>query len=281
MKYFIDTITSAAYWKYVLLSRTGIQSALAVFGSIYLIIGALDFFNLYTKDKYSSWAFPAITALSVLISVTTRRPISSTTIRLPNIDSCVEVRIGDIFDSEGAVMISANTEFESDVAGGKIAPTSLQGQFTGRYFTGNQSELINTIHEQFGDRSPPFPMGTTFPVTTHGKTFYFTAMSQLNDKGNASSSPDDLQLALNGLWDYVRSKGELQKLAVPLLGTGRGRVILTRRKIITLIVESFYEQSKIGPITDHLIISIRPEDASKFKVNLYDVKDHLRHTLYG
>lgn len=281
MKYFFDTITSVAYWKYVLFSRLGLQSSLAVFGSIYLLVGAFDFFNIYTKDQYSGWVFPVFIMTSILISVSTRRPIVSTLLDMPNLDSRIEVRIGDIFDVDGAVMISSNVEFESDVAGGKIASTSLQGQFTGRYFTGNQNDLVEAIKNQFGTLEPPFPMGTTIPVTTHGKTFYFTAMSTFNETGNAYTTPEDLKSALDGLWDYVRNTGELQELAVPLIGTGRGRVALTRRKIITMIAESFAEASKLGPITDHLVIVIRPEDASKFKVNLYDVKDHLYRTLFG
>jgi len=281
VRYFIDTVTSFAYWRYVLFSRLGLQSALAIFGALYLFIGALDFFSIYTKDKYSIWAFPLVIGISIFVSILTRRPITSISVSLPNQDSCVEVKIGDIFDEEGAVMISTNTLFESDVAGGKIAPTSLQGQFTGRYFTGNQNELISSINSQFGGRKPPFKMGTTFPVTTHGKTFYFTAMAKLNESGNAYTTQSDLKEALIGLWEHVKNTGELQRLTVPLIGTGRGRVSLTRRKIIRLIVESFVEASKNGPITDHLIVIIRPEDARKFKVNLYDIKDHLNHILFG
>lgn len=281
MKYFIDSITSIAYWKYVLFSRQGIHSALAIFGALYLFVQALDFFKIYNEDEYSSWAFLFILAISIFISIITRRPTSSISVNLPNLDSCVEVRIGNIFEAEGAVMISTNTNFESDVAGGKIAPTSLQGQFTGRYYTGNQNELIETIDKQLEGKKAPFPMGTTIPVTTHGKTFYFTAMSNLNDSGNAYTTPQELGEALKGLWGYVKNTGELQQLAIPLVGTGRGRVILTRRKVVRLIVESFVEASKNGPITDHLVIAIRPEDASRFKVNLYDVKDHLNHILFG
>jgi hypothetical protein len=281
LKYFIDSITSIAYWKYVLFSRQGIQSALAIFGAIYLFVQALDFFKIYNEDEYSSWAFLFVLAISILISIITRRPTSSISVDLPNLDSCVEVRIGNIFDAEGAIMISTNTNFESDVAGGKIAPTSLQGQFTGRYYTGNQNELIEVLSKNLEGKKAPFPIGTTVPVTTHGKTFYFTAMANLNDSGNAYTTPQELGEALKGLWAYVKNTGELQQLAIPLVGTGRGRVKLTRQKVVRLIVESFVEASKNGPITDHLVIAIRPEDASRFKVNLYDVKDHLNHMLFG
>ena len=45
MKYFFDTITSPAYWRYVLFSRVGLQTVLATFGGIWLLVESLDFFG--------------------------------------------------------------------------------------------------------------------------------------------------------------------------------------------------------------------------------------------
>ena len=118
-------------------------------------------------------------------------------------------------------------------------------------------------------------MGTTIPINTHGKTFYFTAMAEIGEKGNASTTLKGIDQALNGLWEYVRESGELQELAVPVIGTGRGRINQSRKKIIGVIAESFVEASEIKKFTDKLIITIRPDDSSNFKVNLYEIKDYL------
>lgn len=277
MRYFFDTITSKAYWQYVLFSRPGAESVFAIFGAIYLVIESLDFFQIYTRDEYASYAFIIFLALAILISIAIRRPIKSISIPFRRHDFNVEVKIGDLFDTTGSVMISTNTRFEADVAGGKIAPESLQGQFTARYFTGNQGELINTITNELKkiNDTKPYPMGTTIPITTHGKTFYLTAMADLNDQGNASTTPDKVKKALVGLWKYVREAGELQEIAVPVIGTGRGRLQFSRNKTIALIAESFVRASEERKFTDKLIIVINSDDASRFGVNLYDVKDHL------
>ena len=283
MRYFLDTISSKAYWQYVLLSRAGAESVLAIFGLFYLLVESLDFFGVYTRDQYASYAFLIFLALSVLVSILMRRPIKSISIPMPKRDCGIEVRIADLFDVGGAIMISTNTSFESDVAGGKIAPDSLQGQFTARYFTGNQNDLLAQIAKglsQIGG-SAPFPMGTTMPIATHGKTFYFTAMAELNEQGNASTTSDIVKRALDGLWKHVKEAGELQALAVPVIGTGRGRSQLSRKKMIALIAESFMKASERNKFTDRLVIVIRPEDASKFEVNLYDVKDHLNQVLHS
>ncbi len=57
MKYFFDTVTSLAYWRYVLFSLVGLKTVFSIFGGFQLFIGALDFFNVYAKDKYASHIF--------------------------------------------------------------------------------------------------------------------------------------------------------------------------------------------------------------------------------
>ena len=281
MRFFLDSITSKSYWQYVLLSRTGAESILAIFGSIWLIVETLDFFKVYTRDQYASYAFLIFLGLSILGSIILRRPIRSVSLEFPQQDFSVEVRIADLFDVSGAVMISSNSIFEADVSGGKIAPDSLQGQFTARYFTGSQDKLVDQISEALKkiSGSPPYPMGTTLPINTHGKTFYFTAMAELNEQGNARSTTDDVRKALDGLWRYVHEAGELQELAVPVIGTGRGRLKLSRKKMIALIAESFIRASSQAKFSHRLVIVVRPEDACRFAVNLYDIKDNLVQTL--
>lgn len=280
MKYFFNSITSKAYWKYIF-SFDGFKSILAIFGSIWLIIETLDFFNVYTRNQYGTYAFFIFIGLSIIISILLRRPIKAISISFPEFDFGIEVRIIDLFDLNAATMISTNTNFEADVASGKIAVDSLQGQFTAKYFTGNQTELLKKIDEELSTtgQKNPYPMGTTIPIHTHGKTFYFNAMSEIGKGGNASSSISDIKNALTGLWNYVRNNGELQELAVPVIGTGRGRVQISRKKMIALIAESFAKASKEKKFTDKLIITIRPKDAENFGINLYEIKDHLNHVL--
>lgn len=280
MKYFFNSISSRAYWRYIF-SLDGLKSILAIFGSFWLVIETLDFFNVYTRNQYGSYAFFIFILLSILISILLKRPIKSFTIPFGEYDFSIEVRIADLFNITGASMISTNTMFEADVAGGKIAVDSLQGQFTAKYFTGNQNELIKKIDEELKStqKASPYPMGTTIPIHTHGKTFYFTVMAEIGEGGNASSSISDIKNALNGLWDYVRINGELQELAVPVVGTGRGRVKMSRKKMIALIAESFVKASIQDKFSDKLIITIRPDDAHNFGINLYDIKDHLMHVI--
>lgn len=280
MKYFLNSLTSKAYWQYIF-SIIGIKSILSIYGFCWLIMETLDFFKLYTRDQYASYSFFIFLIISIAISILIRRPIRTISISFPQSDFSIDVRIADLFDLNGATMISTNTDFEADVASGKIATNSLQGQFTAKYFIGNQAELIRQIKSALKKVKgvTPYPMGTTIPINTHGRTFYFTAMSKLGDGGNASSTIDDIKNALNGLWEFVRDSGELQELVIPVIGTGRGRVNLSRKKMIALIAESFVKASEERKFTERLIIAIRPEDSEHFQINLYDIKDHLTQVL--
>lgn len=276
--YFWDSVKSKEYWRYALISRAGGASWLAVFGALNLSVAALDFFDIYARDRYAAYAFWIFLVLSAAISILFfRRPITSIEIKLPTRDICIEVRIGDLFEATGAVVISSNTVFEADVANGKIDSDSLQGQFTKKYFPGDQSELINEIQESLKglDGEAPYPMGTVVPINTHGKTFYFTAMAELNEQGNASTTVKDVQKAMAGLWRFVRESGELQELAVPVIGTGRGRLRSNRKRMILTIAESFVEGSGDRKISDKMVIVVLPEDAKKFQVNLWEIKDYL------
>lgn len=88
-----------------------------------------------------------------------------------------------------------------------------------------------------------------------------------------------MKQALDGLWRYVHEAGELKELAIPVIGTGRGRLKLSRKKMIALISESFVKASSQTKFTDRLVIVVRPEDAYRFSVNLYDIRDNLVHIL--
>jgi Domain of unknown function (DUF6430) len=284
MRFIWDTISSKAYWKYAVFSRAGVASAFSIFGGIWLLVETLDFFKVYSRDDYGSYAFIGFLALSFAISVALKRPIKSIEVSMPARDLTVEVRIGDIFEATGAVMISTNTQFEADVAGGKIAPGSLQGQFAGRYFPGDQVRLQQEIRlglAKFALGSPPYPIGTTIPISTHGKTFYLTAMAALNAQGTASTTAAEVLDAVDGLWKHVKQAGELQELAVPVVGTGRGRLAVSRKKMIGRIAESFVRASRNGKLSDRLVIVVRPDDAARFQVNLYDIRDHLVQTLHA
>ncbi|MDZ7603975.1 MAG: DUF6430 domain-containing protein, partial [Hoeflea sp.] len=172
-----------------------------------------------------------------------------------------------------------------------ISPDSLQGQLAFRYFNSNTAEMDRQIAESLkgaeSDDHPSgrgkkkrYPIGTIAKLQAHGKTFFFIAMSELNGEGNARSSVRMVDEAVEALWAYIAEKGELADVAMPIIGTGRGRIKLSRTKMIERIAQSFADASTDRVFSNRLVIYIHPDDASKHSVNLFEVRDYLAMSLH-
>lgn len=251
----------------------------------------LDFFGMYTRDKYSAYAFFVVLGFAVIGAIISRRPIARVSYRIPKKDFGYEVIIGDLLESSASnIVISSNTTFDTDIASGLISPDSLQGKFTNKFFAGNTVELDKKIvasldgvefkeHPGGKGKKQRYPVGTVAKVTSHGKTFYLAAMSELNAEGTAKSTPRMIEQALEELWEYIATSGELGDIAIALIGTGRGRVGLTRKKVAERIAQSFADASRDKIFSNRLSIVVYPGDAERFGVNLFEIRDYLAQSL--
>jgi hypothetical protein len=251
----------------------------------------LEFLNIYTKDKYGAFALPIIAVVAAVYTLISRRPVSRVRYKIPKRDFIYEVRVGDLLDATGEIIISTNNTFDTDISNGLIATNSIQGQFLLRYFQGNYGELDRQIHDSLKDekshrdddrmgKKEVYKIGTVARVSAHGKNFYFLAMSELNRFGTASSSLRMIDDALEALWKYMASRGELGDIVIPILGTGRGRVNLSRKKMVERIAQSFADASVDKIFSNKLTIVIHPSDASKHNINLFEIRDYLGQSLH-
>ena len=143
------------------------------------------------------------------------------------------------------------------------------------------SKTPHSLRSAAPGKKKEYPIGTVAIVTTAGRNFYFVAMSRLNDHGTAQSSLRDIEDALDGLWRFVAEQGELRRLVMPLMGTGRGRINLPRKKMVERIAQSFADASKDKIFSNQLVIVVRPQDADNFGVNLFEVRDYLSRSLHA
>ena len=255
-----------------------------------MLMEIMDFLGIYTKDKYSQFALFPLLFIAIGWVVITRRPIRKIAYKLPNKDYQIEVRIGDLFDGNADVIVSSNTTFDTNMANGLIATESVQGQVATKFFGSNtdaideqlEAELANVEFEERADapgKKREYPIGTVARVKSHGRTFYFVAMARLNENGTASSTVREVEDALSSLWAYVTEFGELRDIAVPIVGTGRGRIGFPRKKMVERIAQSFADGSTETIFSNRLSIVVRPEDAENFGVNLYEIRDYLVQSL--
>lgn len=291
MKYFFKSIATFSFWKYAIFSGDAIAKIFAYVGVQYAIMDMADFFSIYTKDKYSRYAVIAMFVIAIIWVAVRRRPITRFSYKLPGKDFSIEVKIADLFEGDNDVVVSTNTTFDTDMAGGLIDTDSVQGQVATRFFNANTVEIDRQLALDLaavqGTQRPnapgkqtEYPIGTVARVKSHNRTFYFVAMSQLNVQGTAGSTPRDIDVALEETWSFIRSHGSVRDLSIPLMGTGRGRTSIPRKKMVERIAQSFTDGSTNQVFSNRLRIFIRPQDAENFAVNLYQIRDYLVQGLH-
>jgi hypothetical protein len=264
---------------------------LANVGVLYLLMEFLDFLNIYTRAEYGRYAIVPLLLVSLLHVISTRRPITKFSHRFKSKDYVIDVRIGDVFDGDSDVIVSTNSTFDTSMSDGLIDTDSLQGQVATRFFNANTAEIDRQIQQELANapstqrpeapgKKLEYPIGTVARVKSHGRTFYFLAMARLNSSGTAGSNIRHVEDSLVELWSYILSKGELRPLSIPLIGTGRGRTGVPRKKMVERIAQSFADGSRSRIFSDRLSIVVRPEDAANFEVNLYEIRDYLVQSLH-
>lgn len=292
MAYFFQSIATRSFWKYALATPAALTRIFSTVGVLWTFIELLDFFQIYERSQYSKFAFFFVIGFAVLVGIAWVRPVNRVSYKLPGQDLRIEVRIGDILNASGEIVISSSSTFDTDIAGGIIAANSLQGQFATRFFQGETHAIDQQLNQSLqGVASTPklnaigkaaeYPIGTIATVKSHGNNYYFLAMSELNQQGNATSNLRFIDMSLESLWNYLRVQGNFESICLPLLGTGRGRIPVPRKKMIERIAQSFVDASKNSHFSNNLMIYVHPSDAAKFDLNLFEVKDYLVRSLHG
>ena len=109
------------------------------------------------------------------------------------------------------------------------------------------------------------------------KFAYLVASSDMNDEGTAFSDLDKISTSLGALWEFVRTKGECDKINIPIIGSGRGRVSQSREELIKAIVFSFVASaSTTSRFCNKLNIVIHPYDFKEYNINLKELTDFIR-----
>lgn len=291
MRYLFESIRTWAYWRYALFSGEAIGTFFAVLGILYLCVDLADTFKIYKKDQYSYYGLVILAVLALLYVLSTRRPLSRISYKIPQKDLAIEVLIGDLFKIPGEVIISTSSTFDTDMSSGLIAASSLQGQLATHYFNGQTTEIDRqievslerepfTINEKRPGKKKEYPIGTVARVSAHSKNFYLVAMSHMEENKNAQSDLKMIDEALEKLWVNLAAKAEVGDIVMPLMGTGRGRIPYPRKKMIERITQSFADAASERAFSNKLIIVVRPEDVSKFSLNLFQVRDYLEQSLH-
>lgn len=262
-----------------------LSSFFSIFGLLWLLIEPAGLF--FPENLNLGWTgYLGLLSVSLAISVFWRSPSISIRQTLSSPNSTIEIKIGDLFDQPGHLVIGANDVFDTEL-GEVIKESSVQGQFLKRIYNKNTERLdteINQVLERYESNKTRennktrgkiwrYPIGTTITLGNEEKRYFLVAYGYMNNDLKVSSNIDYIWNSLSNLWEEVRHRGHGENIAIPVVGTDLARTNLPRMALIKLIVISFVAASKNEFISRKLTIVIYHKDLEN--IDFYELEDFL------
>lgn len=273
-------------WKSRFSIRIFTEKLLAVFGGLWLIAEIAVFLGsqLQVQVPFPWWLF-LLFGLTVTLYLT--RPRRSYRHKLCGRDVEIELRVADVidvvgsFDAGGALVVPINTMFDSSMGGVIPKASSVQGRVINHYYDSDPDKLAEAIQDKLPQgvssgettdtKKENFPIGTVVETEKEDRKFLFLANTHINANGRACGSLEDLKKALDSLWHHIAERGSKSEIAIPVLGSGYGRLTPKREAIVRLIVRSFVKSCSQKSFCTKLVLVLYPRDVKKHEINLSEL----------
>lgn len=290
----VNLLFSKNYWLYIFSIKKTANAILGTLGVIWLLVEATSFFSEdLSKSFKSHWTWLLLIGLIWIIYE--NWPQTEFCYKLKDRDIRIQLSIGDLFKYPGDLIVPTNSSIDTSFDDNLISKNSTQGQFTLKYFKESRF-LEQDIQIYLAGRIPSemlpdkkkgnkyrYEIGEVIKLKLPEDKFaYLPISSNINNEGIASTNFDNILVSLGKLWEFLIEKGELSELNIPILGTGRGRILEDRETIIRTIILSFISAtSSSKKFCNKLNIVIHPKDFSEHQINIKELKDFLRlKTIY-
>jgi hypothetical protein len=288
----LRALVSRSHVRYTLFAWDTPKTFLAVLGALWVPLAVVNFFWHATAQKLQGLGWPLV-AVAAVATLAARRPVVRTRHRVAGRDVEVAVVVDDLFNTDGACVISTTTTFDTDPS--FVSENSLQGQLTSRYYDSDVERLDADIERSLADRfarvaepetlcgrrrgkNRRYRVGTVALVRPKGKTFYLLAAMHMNESGNCETvTLDQIRSAIAELWHYVTRRGEHGWLAMGILGTGHGRINATRAEVAREILKSFVAACSASTFCTRFTLLISPSDFQRHQIDLHELAAYLRY----
>ena len=282
--------------KYVIKRYLGkifnIISTLLTFLGLILSIAEIIYYMFGSKIVYNFMKDKAvlIVVIGVLIGFFKHKVNLQYKYYIKGTDVEMSIQVTDVLNVDAAIVIPTNTTFDTLMENEFISVNSVQGQFQLRYFNNNLTELDDLLakgldglgYEQLHrtkSKNKRYPIGTVSKITVQGKHYYFVAIADINEYGKTENTRfENVQIALEGIWNEVGEKGHIENLALPLIGTGKAGIKdVTRIGVIKEIIFSFVASATERKITEKLIVCVNPMDLNHKDIQLEEIDEYLKY----
>lgn len=278
---------SSHAWKISFSIKRFLINWISIFAIIWTFLDFSLFFFSEGQDepwKPSVWI---VVGVDILIAVWISRPRLTRKVRLKDKDISIKLVVDDMFKRKDATMIiPVNTLYNHS----DVDEKAIQIQYRNKYFA-NVSEFDRELQDQLanenhqvvtfkGSQVKKYPVGTVVRLKTPDKRIkaaYLIASAELNEHGRAIPDRHLKQTALIALWNYIALRGRKESLVIPIIGSGRGRINVTRFELIHDIVVTFLSATKDCKFTEELTIVIHPRAFIQNEYSLDEMEEYLRY----
>lgn len=257
----------------------------SIFGTIWLLLEPLGLFFPEALD-WGLRGYIVLALIALVLAIALNRPRNSVSRSLSSPDTVIEIKIGNLFDEQGHLVIGVNDVFDTEL-GDVIRPSSVQGQFLQKIYDGDHARLdrdLDAVLASLSDKTYEpnkrqgkkwrYPVGTTLVLGASNLRYFLVAYGRMGNDLMVKSTADDILHSLSILWEQVRLKGHHLPLAIPVIGTDLARVNLSRTAMIQLIAMSFIAASKDKIVTTKLTIVVHSKDVDS--IDLYKLEEFLK-----
>lgn len=190
-------------------------------------------------------------------------------------DISIGLAVGNMLELKGDFVISTNINFtadESDV-------NSLQSQFNSKYYN-DQNSLKYEYNRALDENELTKSIGSIIKVSgsKNGvrQNAYLLAIDNFDHKGVAVSSLDTIRISLKSLWKYMKNKGNIGHVLIPVIGSRSKNISVSREIIITEIIRSFISAIESEKqFCDKLTIVIYEDDYIEKEIDIQELAKYL------
>ncbi|MEO1667655.1 MAG: macro domain-containing protein [Chloroflexota bacterium] len=293
MQFYLPPLFNPVQWIYSFSLSAAVKQFLTSLGFLWLLTEVANFFFPHRTEVLVSDRPFVFLGLAILHAFWSIRPKTIYRHTLRDRDVDIEIRVVDIFQIRGDLIVPINDLFQADIGGRMVNAKSVQGSLLRRYYDSVPDRLQADIYawlEKFpyeystpenvmldGMEFKKYPIGSVVPVNANNRKVYLLANTSINGKGTATScSEDELLQALRSLWVYVSTKGSHGHLVIPLIGTQHGRLPLKRQRVVQHILRTFVESCADSSYCKTLTVVIYPPDVKRHRINLNEINDILQ-----
>jgi hypothetical protein len=243
---------------------------------------ALDALKEVLRQK---WVFWLVLGCSFVAALVFNRPRRSFRFNLNGRDAELELYIGNIENLKISWVVPINSEFDVYLGGSVSSAASVKALTVRKHFDGDHTRLKSLIQTELRRTSyaaekvdGKYKMGTVVPVeiSDRSRRFYFVVNSHKQNDRRVRTDAESFYAALNGLWTGLSIHGAKEHIAIPLLGTGNGRLSTTRQDVYKEIVRSFLTACAARTFCSRLTIVIHEADIRTYKIDIEELLEFTR-----